>query len=219
MKEKELNPVIYKTTNLVNGKIYVGQDRYNNPKYLGSGIALINSIKFHSKENFKKEILEHCALEDLNEREVYWIKELDSMNFEVGYNLNSGGKQNTCISEITKQKLRKSRETVVFTDETRDKMSKSAKSRGDSSLEGRLLYYKYLKENNLKLRPDYVVSDVTKSKMSKSSKGQVPWNKGIDMGIEFRVTCENAHKNVSDATKLKMSESRKKYLDIKYSRI
>ena len=29
--------IIYKTTNLINGKIYVGKDSNNNPNYLGSG--------------------------------------------------------------------------------------------------------------------------------------------------------------------------------------
>jgi hypothetical protein len=32
--------IIYKTTNLVNGKYYVGKDEKNNPEYLGSGKIL-----------------------------------------------------------------------------------------------------------------------------------------------------------------------------------
>ena len=35
--------IIYKTTNLVNGKIYIGQDAKNNPKYLGSGVYLVKT--------------------------------------------------------------------------------------------------------------------------------------------------------------------------------
>ena len=33
--------VIYKITNLINGKIYVGQDMSNNPNYFGSGTMII----------------------------------------------------------------------------------------------------------------------------------------------------------------------------------
>jgi hypothetical protein len=35
--KKETDMIIYKTTNLINGRFYVGSDKYNNPKYLGSG--------------------------------------------------------------------------------------------------------------------------------------------------------------------------------------
>jgi hypothetical protein len=66
--------IIYKTTNLINGKIYVGQDSKNNPKYLGSGIVLNHAIKKYGKDNFKKEILEHCIdKNDMDIKEKYWI--------------------------------------------------------------------------------------------------------------------------------------------------
>jgi group I intron endonuclease len=86
---------IYKTTNLVTGKIYVGQ-RFScvDPsldEYLGSGVVLAKSIKKHGKVNFKKEVLEFCTKENLNEREIFWIKELDARNPKIGYNLNVGG--------------------------------------------------------------------------------------------------------------------------------
>ena len=68
--------VIYKTTNLINGKIYVGQDTKNNPNYLGSGKILKFALKKYGIENFKKEILEEClTLDELNELEKYGPKE------------------------------------------------------------------------------------------------------------------------------------------------
>lgn len=48
--------LIYKTTNLLNGKIYIGKHTTTNKEdnYLGSGIKLINAIKKYGRENFKK---------------------------------------------------------------------------------------------------------------------------------------------------------------------
>jgi group I intron endonuclease len=82
--------VIYKTTNLVNGKFYIGKDAKNKKSYLGSGKVLKHAIQKYGKDNFKKEILETCnTLEELSEREKYWIKELKAI--ENGYNLAEGG--------------------------------------------------------------------------------------------------------------------------------
>jgi len=99
--------VVYKTTNLINGKIYVGQDSKNNPEYLGSGTIIKRAIKKYGKENFKKDILEICMTKDeLDDKEKYWIKELKTI--ENGYNISGGG--DGCLgckqSEKTKEKRR-----------------------------------------------------------------------------------------------------------------
>lgn len=95
--------VIYKTTNLINNKIYIGKDSKNNPNYLGNG-----------KENFKKEILKHCSSrEELDRAEKYWIKKLNAI--EKGYNIAEGGtggrtRQNYIGRKWTKeQRIKKSR--------------------------------------------------------------------------------------------------------------
>lgn len=86
---------IYKTTNRLNNKIYVGQKKskeflYEN--YLGSGVALQRAIKKYGKENFTVEFLDSAgSFDELNEKEVYWISKLDARNIDVGYNIASGG--------------------------------------------------------------------------------------------------------------------------------
>ena len=87
--------VIYKTTNKINGKIYIGQTtRTGNRlvKYLGSGTHLTHAIKKYGKENFVKEIIEECnSVQELDIREKFWIYELNSQNPIIGYNIASGG--------------------------------------------------------------------------------------------------------------------------------
>jgi len=87
--------VIYKTTNLVNGRQYIGKDKKNCPSYLGSGTFLKKAIQKYGKENFKKEILEVCSThEELIEREEYWLNYYDAGNNPMFYNMHnhsSGG--------------------------------------------------------------------------------------------------------------------------------
>ena len=92
--------IIYKTTNLINGKYYVGKDEKNNPEYLGSGLLLNKAIKKYGRENFKKEILETCVdRKELNEREIHWIKKLKAVS--IGYNIAEGGSGGNTKSETT----------------------------------------------------------------------------------------------------------------------
>jgi hypothetical protein len=85
--------VIYKTTNLVNGKQYIGRDSHNNPNYLGSGPLLKKAIKKYGKENFKKEVIEECSsLEQLVEREEYWLNFYNAGDNPLFYNLQNCGK-------------------------------------------------------------------------------------------------------------------------------
>jgi len=84
--------IIYKTTNKINGKKYIGKDSKNNPNYLGSGIMLQKAIKKYGKKNFTKKIIEECKDEQhLDEREIYWIDYFDAVDSDDFYNLADGG--------------------------------------------------------------------------------------------------------------------------------
>jgi len=83
--------VIYKTTNLINGKYYIGKDSKNSKNYLGSGIAIKKAIKKYGKENFKKEIICECKnLVELNkkEKEIITSKIIED---PLSYNMILGG--------------------------------------------------------------------------------------------------------------------------------
>lgn len=92
---------IYKTTNTHNGLIYVGQHKWDrnciDKNYIGSGKCLMRAVNKHGRENFRCEILEWAdSPEELDDKERYWIKELNSTDNTVGYNLQHGGRRPEC---------------------------------------------------------------------------------------------------------------------------
>lgn len=97
--------VIYQTTNKINNKKYIGQDRYNNPNYLGSGFLLKKAIEKYGKENFYKEILEVVdTQEKLNEREIYWISFYDANKSKEYYNITIGGQGGYLGDDVNKKR-------------------------------------------------------------------------------------------------------------------
>lgn len=82
--------IIYCTTNLINGKKYIGQDSNNNPAYLGSGKYLLAALKKYGKQNFQKELLQNClSQQDLDESEAYWIDYFNAHKSDLFYNIAS----------------------------------------------------------------------------------------------------------------------------------
>ena len=95
---------IYKITNLTNNLIYIGQEKSYNPDYFGSGILIKEAIKILGKHNFKKEIIEYCNCpKDLNTREIFWIRELNARDRDIGYNISPGGSLFPTSPEISKK--------------------------------------------------------------------------------------------------------------------
>ena len=117
---------IYKITNISNDKIYVGQavsHILNHKRYRPYGHEgrfrchiseafttkknqshyLNNAIRKYGVTDFMVELIECCELEKADEREIHYIKELNSL-FPNGYNLKNGGSVFT-HSDESKQRL------------------------------------------------------------------------------------------------------------------
>ena len=116
---------IYKITNISTGKIYVGQavsHILNHKRYRPYGHEgrfrchiseafsskknqshyLNNSIRKYGVEDFMVELLECCEIDKSDEREIHYIKELNSL-FPNGYNLKNGGSVFTHTDESKKR--------------------------------------------------------------------------------------------------------------------
>lgn len=85
---------IYKVTNRINGKMYIGQHRYDgaglDKSYKGSGILLWKAYDKYGIENFDMELVEECPEEDLNPLEQLYIEHYNTLK-PNGYNLTEGG--------------------------------------------------------------------------------------------------------------------------------
>ena len=124
---------IYKVTNTINGKIYVGKQTSNNKNYYGSGKLIKQSIKKYGRENFTKEIIDEVFGDVLgSETEIYWITKLNALD---GYNLEihgNGGeiseRQRTMNSETVK-KLWKDPTSIFNSPDYRKRLSDAGKKR------------------------------------------------------------------------------------------
>lgn len=98
------NYVVYKITNNINGKIYIGMTNDVKRRWRYEGIEyrpplksdrhrpFWNAIQKYGWDNFTKEIIiSGLTKEDAFEKERQMIKEFDSTNKKIGYNLSPGG--------------------------------------------------------------------------------------------------------------------------------
>ena len=106
---------IYKITNVLDGKIYIG--KANNYKYRfnehkkkalrgHTGCPhLYAAMRKYGVENFICEkIDESFTEEDLCRKEAFWIEKLDARNKDIGYNIAKGGKGGVTWSDLTDEK-------------------------------------------------------------------------------------------------------------------
>lgn len=133
---------IYKITNKLNGKIYIGQHKVpliheTFYRYMGKGIAITEAIKKYGKENFEKEIIEYIDDDEkhqyVSEREIYWISYYNS-TAPNGYNISPGGEGGT-TSEIAKRSAKTRKQNgYKFSNETKQKISLATKNKSKSEI-------------------------------------------------------------------------------------
>lgn len=132
---------IYKITNLINGKLYIGQTitsierRFS--KHCGNENQIVSkAIHKYGVENFKVEEIDRAETrEELNEKEIYWIKYYNSL-VPNGYNVAGGGNKNIIVHELTRKKLSECHKGEKapwygkhLTEETKHKLSESHKGK------------------------------------------------------------------------------------------
>lgn len=176
---------IYKITNKLNGKIYVGEsvniylrwnehrcrlrNNYNDSEHLQ------NAWNKYGEENFEFEVIEKCKIEELKKREHYWVNLLKSNDRKKGYNI----------------KLTNDEDKYLISDETRLKISIANKGRIHS-----LERNKKISLSKINIKRD----SLTKNKISKTLKEKYKNNNIIN---------PMNGKNQSKETKQKISEKAK----------
>lgn len=213
---------IYKITNIVNKKVYIGQsinikarwkDHMNSLNRKDSKCTLLQRAwNKYGQSNFSFEILELCSENMLDEIETKYIDLYDSCNVDKGYNIEPGGNANKYLSDQTKQKIRDAHLGIRASDETKKKMSESRVGHKNP------MYGKTHSEETRKkiseakngkpghLQNDYqrecarlanlgkVISEDTRKKISAANKGNIPHNKNLRpiYCIELNKVFENA---------------------------
>lgn len=170
--------IVYKCTNLINDKIYIGKT-YNFKKRkqqhcwdLNKYISYFhNAISKYGKENFQWNILNEVKTnKEANELEIFWINYFKSNNFKYGYNMTIGGEGFTGYKWT--EEMRKKRSGINHhlynkhhTKEARNKIKKARKNQ----------IIKHSKETKKKIsnsNRDKIILKECREKISKTKTGK-----------------------------------------------
>ncbi len=128
---------VYKITNKVTNKIYIGITnqgsgaRYRHHWYesrIREPSPIHRSMAKYGEDNFTLEIIDFAdTYDELKEKEKYWIKQYNSTDKSIGYNLTEGGDGTfgRKHSEETKEKIRQKALGRKVSEETKKKMSET----------------------------------------------------------------------------------------------
>lgn len=190
---------IYKTTNIVNQKIYIGMHRANilNDAYLGSGKLLLRAIKKYGKENFKREILFTFSNErDMVEKEMELVTEEfcrrnDTYNVMPGGNWGSKDRNNLSFegrshSNETKTHLRNISLGTKRSEDVRKRLSDSSWAKREPNAQ----------KEHARRAGSYAKSDVHKERISLALRGRR--GSSINLGVKKKtVECPKCHKHIA----------------------
>ena len=124
---------IYKITNKINGKVYIGQSvdierRWkehrqrpfnSNSKQYES--PLYRAIRKHGLDNFTFQVVEEGLPSELNDKETYWINYYDS--YSNGYNLTLGGDTSEHNAKLTHEQINKIKNYLIHTTKTQQEIA------------------------------------------------------------------------------------------------
>lgn len=117
---------IYKITNLINQHCYIGQSRNIEQRWQNHKICAFNmndeaynyplyqAIRKYGLNNFLFEVIETCSIEELNNKESYWIKQ-----YAPEYNQTTGGDYQVVIQKLTIEQVEKITQ-ILLNDKTGD---------------------------------------------------------------------------------------------------
>ena len=215
---------IYITTNMVNGKKYIGQKKFGRKweDYLGSGKYFKNALNKYGKDYFKREIIAIAYNKDkLDELEIGFIMEHDATNSSEYYNISRGGGSNAGIfvSQETRNKISSANKGKIVSEETRQKLrdanigkTRSEETKLKMSGTGGVNHQCYGKEH----------SEETKRKISKANKGRklseetkLKMRTAVRVNTKKKRTVEHS-KKISIANR-KINKEQSTEIRIKYS--
>lgn len=178
--KKKFFGYIYKFTNLITNKIYIGKRQSStfDECYYGSGKKWRESLNgVDKKTSIKREVLQWCETkEELLQSEVFWIKQYNSQDGTIGYNIHKGGSGGNMINDHdkwsqmhrgqnngrygkevtqeTRNKIREANRGKIRSEETKQKISKAliGKSKPDGFSKKISLAQKGRKKSELELQ-------------------------------------------------------------------
>jgi len=165
--------VVYKITNSINDKVYVGQTVQKLRERLDANNIenhyneyLRNAFNKHGYDSFCVSVLSYCdTIDELNEKEAYWISFYGSTEQSKGYNLLEGG-NNKRHHNLTREKLRKANTGHITTPETREKIRKAMLGRdiiwGDKITASKIKVSKDAIVEFVRLNPLSTINDMSK---------------------------------------------------------